>query len=99
MPNARVKAPLPLGRQSQRKEYSLASKFWLDISFHYSSGWTMHKDLDLILILFLCRASKEPQRKRMKIILNNGSNLGFPETVSQPLKKVKNSVYRKLKGK
>lgn len=33
-PNAREKAPLPPERWSQRKENSLASKCWLDNSFH-----------------------------------------------------------------
>ena len=58
VPNAREKAPLPTGRWSQKKEYNLASKFCLDISFHYSFGWTMHKDVELILTLFSYRASK-----------------------------------------
>ena len=49
--STREKAPLPLGRQHQRKENSLASNAGLISASMYSFGWTVHKDLDLILKL------------------------------------------------
>lgn len=76
-----------------------------------SCGWTVHKDLDLILkqMLGFCSPylsvvpfaglQMGPWKDRVNKTPNHGNTTGFPAAMFQPLVKAKKSVSGKCKGR